>query len=87
MAQPTDDSICFFKLFSDRDPSRIPTKHDDRLHEIRAKQQQRLDKITTINAERRRHSPEEKAPPKLSPKQKRVKESAAYRYATTGYVL
>merc|ERR1719295_306091 len=73
-----------FPTSDNRDPSKIPTKHDDRLHKIRAEQQQRLDKITTINMERKKHEPKEKSPPKLSAKQKKVKESAAYRYATTG---
>ena len=56
-----------------------------RLHEIRAKQQMRLDKITKINAERNKYdSDKKKKPPKLSKEQQRMKDSAAYRYATTG---
>merc|ERR1719273_1610423 len=73
-----------FPTSNNQDPSRIPTKDDLRLHEIRAKQQQRLDRITTINVERKQHEPEKKKAPKLTAKQKKVKDSAAYRFATTG---
>ncbi len=56
-----------------------------RLHEIRAKQQQRLDKITQINQEKKQNDKDDKkSNPKLTKEQQQMKNSAAYRYATTG---
>ena len=67
------------------DNTQIPPANDMRLHEIRAKQQQRLDRITEINAEKKSFEKEqEKKPPKLTAKQQKMKDSVAYRYATTG---
>ena len=67
----------------------IPPQNDIRLAEIRAKQQERLNKITQINIEKKKYEndnndDEEKKDIKLNAKQQKMKESVAYRYATTG---
>eukprot|EP01083_Nonionella_stella_P217108 779631_1 len=63
--------------------SQIPPQNDMRLHEIRAKQQQRLDKIAKINQEKKDNK-NEKSETKLSKEQQQIKNSSAYRFATTG---
>ena len=65
----------------------IPPQNDLRLAEMRAKQQQRLNKITQIHLEKRKHEKkddDEKKEIKLSAKQQKIKDGVAYRFATTG---
>eukprot|EP00483_Globobulimina_turgida_P005397 UN05407 len=68
---------------SNNNVTQIPPKNDLCLHEMRAKQQQRLDKITKIHQEKGENK-DEKSSVKLSKKHQQMKNSAAYRYATTG---
>ena len=67
---------------------KIPPQNDIRLAEIRAKQQERLNKITQINMEKRKYlnkdDEEKKKEIKLSAKQQKIKDGVAYRFATTG---
>lgn len=72
--------ICIRKQTID-DISSIPPSNDYRLNEIRMKQQQRTDRMSEITKSMNSNHATSK---KLSAKNRKIKNSSAYKYATTG---